>query len=239
MSLGFKTFEWINLPFQEIQTEEGQTRYYLVGDQKLPSMTSILGILEDGTIDDWRDAVGHEEADRIVSEAIKRGNSLHEISELYLKNELTRDLIKGPGALLFNRSKKHLDELGPIVAIEVPLYNLKMKYAGRVDCIAFHKGDLCIVDHKNSRTPIDIKKDYGRKKLFKYLLQMQGYRAAFKEMFPSFPEPTHGILIVGNFKTMNSTMFKYKLDAMEKEFDLLIQSYYGNADIKESAYYQL
>jgi hypothetical protein len=240
MSLNFKTFEWLDLPFKEIETEEGETRLYKISDDiKLPSMTSMLGILDDGGIDNWKQAVGEEEAERIVAEAIKRGNSLHDLSERYLKNELSRSDVKGPGAVLFNRSKRFLDQLGPIVAIEEALYNVDDKYAGRVDCIAFHQGDLCIVDHKNSRSAIDLNKDYSRKKLYKYMLQATGYGRAFHKMFPQLPKPSHGILIVGNFRAMNSDMFKFKLEPLESELDILVDAYYNRTDIKRSMFFKL
>lgn len=236
----WKTFDWINLPLREIETVEGETRYYKVSDDTLlPSMTSLLHLLDDGGIDEWRKRVGEEEADKIVAEAVKRGNSLHDMSERYLKNELARADVKGPGKILFNRSQPILNELGPIVAIEAPLYSLKYRYAGRVDCIAFHGGDLCIVDHKNSRNAIDLKKGYARKKLFKYMVQTCGYARAFHEMFPALPKPSHGLLIVGNYKTMNSEKFKFELAPLEKELDVVIAAYHNGADIKESAFFKL
>lgn len=239
-SLAFKTFEWINLPFQELSVEEGEVRYYVTPTgERLPSMTSVLSILEDGGIDEWIQRVGQEEADRIVEEAVRRGNSLHDLSERYLKNELKRENVTGPGAVLFNRSKRHLDTLGPIVAVEAPLYNIKDGYAGRVDCIAFHGKDLCIVDHKNSRRKIDLSKDYARKKLFKYMCQCAGYGRAFRYMFPHLPAPSHGILIVGNFADMSSSIYKFSLEPFEKEVDILLDAYYKRRSTADSFFFKL
>jgi hypothetical protein len=239
-SLAWKKFEWINLPFNELQTEEGEVRRYIISDDvKLPSMTSVLSILSDGGIDAWIERVGEEEAKKIVEDAIKRGNSLHYLSEEYLKNNLERSQVTGPGSVLFNRSKRYLDQLGPIIAVEAPLYNIKDGYAGRVDCIAFHGKDLCIVDHKNSRRDIDLNKDYARKKLFGYMVQTCGYGRAFHSMFPTLPRPSHGILIVGNFESMTSTMFKFELSKFEKELDIILDAYYNRGPISDSMFFKL
>jgi hypothetical protein len=242
VSLEWKKFDWINLPFKELDVEEGDVRLYKVSeDIKLPSMTSVLSVLkdEDGGLEQWIERVGKEEATKIVDEAIRRGNSLHDLSERYLKNQLTRADVTGPGALLFNRSKRHIDALGPIVGVEVPLYNIEDGYAGRTDCIAFHGKDLCVVDHKNSRRKIDLTKDYARKKLFGYMVQTCGYGRAFAKMFPHLPAPTHGILIVGNVAEMSSSMFKFKLAPLEKELDIVLDAYYNRESIKKSSFFRL
>lgn len=239
-SISWKKFEWINIPFKDLQTEEGETRYYVVSPEvKLPSMTSVLSILNDGGIDEWIERVGKEEADRIVDEAIKRGNNLHFLSEEYLKNNLQRSEVTGPGSVLFNRSKRYLDQLGPIVAVEAAMYNVDDGYAGRVDCLAFHGKHFCVVDHKNSRRKINLNKGYARKKLFAYMVQTCGYGRAFSKMFPKLPRPTHGILIVGNFEDMSSTMFKFKLEPLEKELDIILDAYYNRGPINASMYFKL
>lgn len=237
--LDWKNFEWIPLNLPDLQTEEGETRYYIIDEKtKFPSMTSILSLLDDGGVDAWRKRVGEEEAERVVKEAVARGNNLHDLSERYLLNTLKRSDVKGPGAVLFNRSRQHLNELGPIIAIEAALYSRMRGYAGRVDCISFHGQDLCIVDHKNSRRAIDLSKVYAQRKLAGYIFQLFGYSIAFKEMYQAYPKATHGILIVGNFTEMNSTKYKFKFtEELAAEFDLLIEAYFGRADVSTSVYF--
>lgn len=237
----WKTFEWVKgFEIPDLETIEGDTRYYKVDeDTLLPSMTSLLSQLDDGGIDAWRKRVGEVEADRIVLEAVTRGNNLHDLSERYLMNKLKRSEVSGPATVIFNRNRKYLNQLDLIVAIEAALYSRKYKYAGRVDCIAFHENDLCIVDHKNSRRKLDMSKSYVKKKLFSYMIQTCGYARAFHEMYPHLPMPTHGLLIFGIFEDMSSKKFKFKIDPLQKELDIIIDAYYDRCDIKDSRYFSL
>lgn len=235
----WKTFKWLKVfDFPEIETiEDNGIRHYKVRpDLLLPSMTTMLKVLDDGGIDDWRKRVGEEEAERIVKQAVDRGNNLHDLSERYLCNVLQRRDVKGPATVLFNRTRLLLNELGPLVAIEVPLYSIKDKYAGRVDCIAFHERDLCIVDHKNTRTKVDLKHKFGKKKVFKYMMQLYGYARALNEMIGHMP--THGILIFGNYDTMTATKMKFKLSPLEKEFEIILDAYHNGGDVKRSQFFK-
>ena len=203
-------------------------------------MTSILAVLKDKVdgLAAWRKRVGEEEADRITKEAGQRGNELHDLSEKYLNNELKRSEVKGQAGILFNRAKRHLDTVQAVIATEVPLYSTKCKYAGRVDAVVMMGNQLTILDHKNSRNPIDLSKDYNRRKLFKYQLQCAGYARAFHEM--TGIKPTQGCLIVSNFLASTSDIFKFDLEPFYKELDLVVEEYYeSNGCINKSKYYEL
>lgn len=242
--LGFKTFEHsTDFVFQELEVIEGSPRLYVVGDEKYPSMTSILKVLEDEN-DDWfgrwakRLPGGIDEANKITADAVVRGNNLHDLSERYLFNTLKRNEVTGPASVMFNRAKRHLDTLQVIHGIEAPVYSKELQYAGRMDLLATDMdNDLCVTDHKNSRRPINVKQAFGRKKLFKYMLQCCGYSICLKEMFGV--RPTHGLLIVSNFIDMNVDKFKFPLKPLDKSFMNLVDSYYGRADVKENDYFRL
>lgn len=240
--LQFKKFEHQDeIQFQEIETIEGDVRLYKTPHGDFPSMTSILSLLDDGGIDAWRRRVGEEEANKITKEASTRGNSLHDLSERYLKNELTRDDLTGPGKILFNRVKRYLDQVQLVIATEVALYSVTNKYAGRTDAIVMIDDQITILDHKNSRRPIDLSKSYARRKLFGYQIQCTGYKRALKEM--TGIEATQGTLFVGNHSTSNADRFVFDFDQFfDDELDLLIDAYYSDKPkekIKKSAYFDL
>lgn len=52
--------------------------------------------------------------------------------------------------MLFEQARPVLDQL-EVEATEIPLYSNDLRLAGTADCIAWYKGDLYIVDFKNSR----------------------------------------------------------------------------------------
>lgn len=236
--LKFKTFEWHDIGFDEYEVIEGSPRIYKTPHGDFPSMTSVLSILDDQkALDNWKKRIGEEEANKIVTDAANRGNALHDYNESYLKNELKRSDLKGQARTLFNRVKKYLDEIELVIATEVPLYNSKLKYAGRVDCICMLKSAICITDHKNSRKPININIKWGRQKLYKYMLQCAGYALALYEMKGIVA--TKGCLIVGNHETSNSDRFVFELEPLHKELEYLVECYHSNIEPKESMYYKL
>lgn len=240
--LKLKTFVQEPLHFDELETIEGETRYYKTPYGNMPSMTSMLKLLDDGGLKQWVNRVGKEEADKICKQASSRGNSLHELSELYLQNKLTREVkSKHKANFMFDKSKPFLDRITKVHAIEVPLYSRKLQYAGRVDAIVTleynGKEYLTILDHKNSRNAIDTKKQYARRKLWRYMLQCTGYKYALEEM--KGISATKGALIVANYNEMYSEPFVFNINKFEKEFELLVDAYYNKRDIKESAFWRL
>jgi hypothetical protein len=62
---------------------EGQGRTYDVKDQvALASVTTILGETKDKSfLEDWKKRVGKEQAKKIMTDAAKRGTSMHKIIE--------------------------------------------------------------------------------------------------------------------------------------------------------------
>lgn len=240
--LKLKKFQHQDLiTFDEMETIEGNSqRLYITPGGNFPSVTTILSILNDGGIERWKQRVGEEEANRIVTEAVNRGNSLHDLSEAYLNNQLTRDKIKGTGRVLFNRNKKHLDKIELVIATEVPLYSERYKYAGRVDGIVMMDGELCILDHKNSRNPIDLNLHWNRKKLYSYQVQCAAYAIALEEM--KGLKATQGRLIVAEYETSTSKMFSFPLEPFKQQFHLIRKAYINN-DIesvkKDILYFQL
>ena len=66
-------------------TDQGR-RVYLNGQEKLPSVTTILSRTKEESdgLKKWRERVGEAEAKRIMKEAAQRGSAMHEALEGYL-----------------------------------------------------------------------------------------------------------------------------------------------------------
>ena len=73
---------------------EGQGRTYDVKDQvSLASVTTILGETKDKSfLEDWKKRIGEEKAKKIVSDAAKRGTSMHNIIEGWVSGQEHLDL---------------------------------------------------------------------------------------------------------------------------------------------------
>jgi len=237
----FKTFPQAGEHFDEVEVIEGSPRLYCTPHGNYPSVTSILSVLDDPNdtgLEDWRNRVGHEEADRITREAADRGNALHDFNELYLLNKLDRKDLKGQAKVLFNRVKRYLDQVELTIATEAPLWHVDHEYAGRVDAIVMMDGELTILDHKNSRRPIDLGTKFGRRKLLKYQLQTALYGRALYRMRGW--KAKKGCLIVGNHLTSTADKFFFDLEPFDKEIDLVIEAYYKDREvINNSIYFQL
>lgn len=238
--LSIKKFEHNIIDLPDMNVIEGDIRLYETPVGKFPSMTSLLQLLDDGGIDEWRARVGVDEADKIVRSAVARGNQLHKLSEDYLLNRFDRESDAfGQGRVLFNRAKKHLDTIDVVRGIEVALYSPTGRYAGRADGIVEVQGHVTILDHKNSRRKIDLNKSYARKKIFGYMVQCAGYSRALYEMTGIFAP--YGMLIISDIETTQSHVIRFKIgDDLLNELDIIIDAYYNDRkSISRSMYFSL
>lgn len=141
-------FNYVDLP---ADTESIGRVYTTPTGEKYPSITTILGYLSKDGIDEWRERVGEEEADRIMHQAARRGTAVHEALECYLDNiepTITNPLHKAG----FLKIKKVLDKnVDAIYAQEKALYSKYLGVAGRVDLVARWKGKRAVIDFKNTR----------------------------------------------------------------------------------------
>lgn len=73
---------------KRVYDASGNRFYQVVQDDKLiaqlPSVTTIIGCTGDKSgLEDWRNRIGHEEADRISKLSMNRGTIMHRLIELY------------------------------------------------------------------------------------------------------------------------------------------------------------
>ena len=189
-----KKFKHNFVPFVELETEtiDGQ-RYYVLPDgmTKLKSVTTILGEKTDKTaLYEWRKRVGEEEANRISTQAARRGTSIHKIAERYVLNEenIYRDQMP-INVETFKSIQSTLDErVDNILGIELPLYSKALGCAGRTDLVAEYDGKLSIIDFKTSRKP---KKEEW---IENYFLQSTVYSMMFEWTY-KFSVPQIAIII--------------------------------------------
>ena len=175
--MSFDHVEMPSLPeLTDNTTSTGRT-YVTPEGNKYPSITTVLKVLSEDSINEWKDRVGHDVAKRIVTQAGRRGTAVHDLAEKYLNNDPDWKLGHMPVNLFtFSHMKKVLDErVNNVWAQEVPLYSDRFEIAGRVDCIAEFDGELSIIDFKTAR------KTKREAWIHNYKLQASFYAAAFFE----------------------------------------------------------
>lgn len=144
------------LKLDSLETKEiDGSRYYVTPTgESYPSVTTVLGHFKKKQIQEWRDRVGHEEANRISNRASTRGNKFHAMMERYLENkpikEVLHEDVMPDMRQAFRDIQKTLDRIDNIHYIECPLYSTKMRLAGRTDVIGEFDGTLSVIDFKTS-----------------------------------------------------------------------------------------
>lgn len=178
--------------FAQDETKADGSRVYVnASGVGYPSATTVLGILNKDSINEWRKRVGEEEANRVSKQATTRGSKIHSLTETYLKNEeVDFDAVKASllDKEMFNKFKSILDPIDNIHCQELALYSDYLRMAGRVDCIAEYNGVRAVIDFKTSNRPK--KKEY----ISSYFMQATAYAIMYEER-TGIPVPFIVILI--------------------------------------------
>ena len=167
-----------NYPKSSRSIEDGY-RKYLLGENKLPSVTTILSTTkseeEKAALANWKERVGVKEANRIKTEASSRGTSMHSYIEDYLRGRINESFFES-NEQYKNMAKEIIQKgitgrLKEVYGMEETLY-YPNQYAGTADMIALYEGKDVIVDFKQSNKPKKV--DY----IQDYFLQLGAYTLA-------------------------------------------------------------
>ena len=167
-----------NYPKSTRSIEDGYRKYFL-GEEKLPSVTTILSATkseeEKAALANWRERVGFKEANRIKTEASSRGTSMHSYIEDYLRGRINESFFES-NEQYKNMAKEIIEKgivnkLDEIYGIEETLYYPE-QYAGSADLIGVYQGNDVVIDFKQSNKPK--KTDY----IQDYFLQLGAYTLA-------------------------------------------------------------
>ena len=129
--------------------EDGKRFYQTPEGQRYPSVTTVTGLLTRDHIKLWRERVGAEEANRVSTQAAKRGTKMHSLFEQYLRQEEEIVFENVLDQSMFNAVQPVLDEIIPF-ALEASMWSDSLQMAGQVDCIGVWDNRLCIIDFKTS-----------------------------------------------------------------------------------------
>ena len=167
-----------NYPKSTRSIEDG-SRKYLMGDEKLPSVTSILQATKSeedkASLENWKQRVGYTQANKIKTEASNRGTSMHSYIEDFLRGRINESFFES-NEQYKNMAKEIIEKgingrLEEIYGMEETLYYPK-RYAGTADIIAVFEGKDVVIDFKQANKPKKI--DY----IQDYFLQLGAYTLA-------------------------------------------------------------
>jgi len=120
-------------------------RTYLVGEKKVPSVTTILAKTaskeKKAALDSWRERVGYQEAQAITAKAASRGTEMHYVLENYI-NGIGYLNLSSDGAQSRLMAHKIIDNLGPLKEIYGNEINLQYecRWAGSTDLVGNFDG---------------------------------------------------------------------------------------------------
>ena len=162
---------------EQINTDSG--RYYKTPTGALyPSVTSVVGLMSQKAIMEWRARVGEEEANKISKQASSRGTRVHQLCEDYLNNnDIDISKYTFQDQLNFKELKPYLHNIDNIHLQETRLYSDYLEMAGTVDCVAEWNGKLAIIDFKTARKLKD------KKYITNYFCQAAAYAIMYEERF--------------------------------------------------------
>ena len=134
-------------------------RHYEIGDDKLPSVTTILSATQSEekrkSLADWRARMGSQSADRIRDVSAMRGTAMHRYLEAYIDGSGHKDLTsigKEAEPMAKKIIESGLGELDEVWGQEVTLYYPGL-YAGATDIVGIYEGKPAIIDFKQTNKP--------------------------------------------------------------------------------------
>jgi PD-(D/E)XK nuclease superfamily len=172
------TFEY---PVLEKQSTDSGRIYLAPNNEKLPSVTNILGKTKDMTqIHAWRKRAGVSKANQILKEASGIGTAVHNNLERWILGEDLKfgsNIVHQMAKNMVNTIIENgLSKVTKVYGIEKSLYYPGL-FAGTVDLVGEYQGKICIIDYKNS---LKIKKE---EYLEDYYCQIVAYSMAHNKMF--------------------------------------------------------
>ena len=147
--------------------------------QAYPSVSTILAATKPEkdrlALQRWRKRVGVKQAQKISTDACRRGTSIHTAINYFLAGQDLPDDV--PNNPYWHSIEPVLESVGEVHLIESAVYHTEYKYAGRFDCLGAWESELCVFDWKTASKP---KKNEW---IADYCLQLTAYTAAINHLY--------------------------------------------------------
>ena len=199
-----------NYPKSSRSIENGM-RKYLFDEEKLPSVTSILQATKSeedkAALENWKQRVGHKEANKIKTEASSRGTSMHSYIEDFLRGRINESFFES-NEQYQNMAKEIITKgikgkLEEIYGMETTL-RYPQKYGGTADLVGVYQGKEAIIDFKQANKPKKV--DY----IQDYFLQLGAYTLAHNVVYKT--NITSGVILLC---TVDNLFQDFKIEGPE------------------------
>jgi genome maintenance exonuclease 1 len=175
-------FNYTELKKQNIN---GSRKYITPDGFAVPSVTTILEATKPEeakqALANWKNRVGHQQAQAITTEAAGRGTRLHKWVEDYIKTGVIGEPGTNPYSQQSHKMAQSIIEKGlancnEFWGTEVSLYYPEW-YAGTTDLVGVHGGAEAVMDHKQAN------KMKKREWIEDYFIQTCAYAAAHNQVW--------------------------------------------------------
>ena len=145
---------------KSIRSTDNGIRRYLIGEKKLPSVTSILDATKSeedkAALAIWRERTGLKESEAIIKAASSRGSKMHAYLESFLLGQENLSFFDEDEQ--YKKMAKQIIEKGlinrfeEVWGVECTLYKPD-SYSGTCDAVGIFDGCESIIDFKQSNKP--------------------------------------------------------------------------------------
>ncbi len=219
----FKHNRPLGLDYECEQVTTDQGRYYVTPEGfKYPSVSTVVSLLNEKAIAEWKQRVGPEHAARVSQVAASRGTDVHLACELFLTNKLSRMQMVGlmPSTKeLFLKVKPYLQKfIHEVWCVEQSLYSTQLCAAGKTDAAGIWDGVPSIIDFKTSSKYK--REDY----ILNYFLQCTMYALMFKERTGQAIEQF--VIVIAVEEEREPQIFKKSIHSFVPQVDPLVKQYW-------------
>jgi len=198
---------------------------YKVGGKRVPSVTTILGILNKPALQHWAWQMGVEGLDyrNVRDQAADVGTLAHHMIMCHLTGEepdtgeySAHDIEQAENCLIkyWDWEKAHKIKA---VLVEAPLVS-RLGFGGTIDCLAECDGELWLIDHKTGKAIYDDM--FYQLAAYKHLLTEQGYEVASTRILRIGRNEDEGFeerVAINLDKHLDLFMSCYKIYELQKE----------------------
>ena len=216
---------------------KGSRHYDIDGNEKLPSVTTILSATQPAekreSLANWRKREGAEKAQRIMDQAAARGTAMHKILEGYVEGKNVVDMTP-VGEQATPMAKKIIEDglnnrLDEIWGSEVTVHYPGL-YAGATDLVGIYENKPSIMDFKQSNKPKRVEW------ISDYFMQLGAYAMAHNFVYGTKIE--QGVILMC---TPDNYFQKFVVNgqqfvAFQHQFLARVDEYYKIQKIEEGNY---